>query len=160
MTTQVTLRRCARPPNNTNCAPSLPVNADPPLDLQVRRAPSNNTNCGHECHYVQVTYFHLPAFPSATLLSRHELVTAMEHPHGAWSPLSDRYTSSAFYVQRPSEHPFIKRLVPTIADQKAASEALSLGPGLPRAVETILDANAWSFGWLSPHEAPSYEPSL
>ena len=72
---------------------------------QVRRAPSNNTNCGHECHY----------------------------------------------VQRPAEHPFIKRLVPTIADQRAAADALSLGPTLPRAVEAILDANAWFYTITGAH---------
>ena len=72
---------------------------------QVRRAPSNNTNCGHECHY----------------------------------------------VQRPSEHPFLKRLIPTMADQRAANEALSLGAALPRAVERILDDNAWFYSITGAH---------
>ena len=72
---------------------------------QARRAPSNNTNCGHEC----------------------------------------------IYVQRPSEHPFIKRLVPTMADQKAAREALSLGPGLPYAIEKILDNNMWFYTITGAH---------
>ena len=72
---------------------------------QVRRAPSNNSNCGHECHY----------------------------------------------VQRPSEHPFIKRLIPTIADQRAAAEALALGPALPRAIERILDTNAWFYSITGAH---------
>ncbi|KAL3920086.1 MAG: hypothetical protein SGPRY_005385, partial [Prymnesium sp.] len=39
---------------------------------QLRRAPTNNSGCAHECHY----------------------------------------------VQRPAEHPFIKRLLPSISDQK------------------------------------------
>ena len=72
---------------------------------QTRRAPSNNSNCGHECHY----------------------------------------------VQRPGEHPFIKRLIPTIADQRAASEALSLGPKLPHAIERILDNNMWFYSITGAH---------
>ena len=73
---------------------------------QVRRAPSNNSNCGHECHY----------------------------------------------VQRPAEHPFIKRLIPTLADQQAAREALALGGGvLPRAIERILDSNAWFYSITGAH---------
>ena len=72
---------------------------------QVRRGPTNNTNCGHECQY----------------------------------------------VQRPSEHPFVKRLIPTIADQRAAKAALALGPGLPDAIERILDNNAWFFSITGAH---------
>jgi len=72
---------------------------------QQRRAPTNNSNCGHECHY----------------------------------------------VQRPSEHPFIKRLIPTIADQSAARAALSLGPALPQAIERILDNNMWFFTVTGAH---------
>jgi len=72
---------------------------------QERRAPTNNTNCGHECHY----------------------------------------------VQRPAEHPFLKRLIPTLADQRAAREALSLGPKLPLAIERILDNNAWFYTITGAH---------
>ena len=72
---------------------------------QVRRAPTNNTNCGHECHY----------------------------------------------VQRPSEHPFLKRLIPTLADQSAGNAALSLGAHLPRAIERILDENAWFYTITGAH---------
>jgi hypothetical protein len=72
---------------------------------QVRRAPSNNSNCGHECHY----------------------------------------------VQRPSEHPFLKRLIPSMADQRAARDALSLGASLPNAVERILDNNMWFYTSTGAH---------
>ena len=55
------------------------------------------------------------------------------------------------YVQRPAEHPFIKRLVPTISEQRAAREALALGPQLPYAIERILDNNAWFFTVTGAH---------
>ena len=55
------------------------------------------------------------------------------------------------YVQRPAEHPFIKRLVPTINEQRAARKALALGPQLPYAIERILDNNAWFFTVTGAH---------
>ena len=72
---------------------------------QRRRAPSNNSECGHECHY----------------------------------------------IQRPSEHPFLKRLVPSMAEQRDANAALSLGAALPHAIERILDANAWFYTSTGAH---------
>ena len=81
---------------------------------QERRAPTNNTNCGHECHY----------------------------------------------VQRPSEHPFIKRLIPTIANQQAARDALSLGPGLPFAIERILDNNAWFYTITGAHAGGGLDSTI
>mmetsp|Transcript_23379 Transcript_23379/g.46699 ORF Transcript_23379/g.46699 Transcript_23379/m.46699 type:complete len:417 (-) Transcript_23379:486-1736(-) len=81
---------------------------------QERRAPSNNSQCGHECHY----------------------------------------------VQRPAEHPFIKRLVPTMADQRAAQEALSLGPILPQAIERILDNNAWLYSITGAHAGGGLDSTL
>jgi len=81
---------------------------------QIRRAPSNNTDCKGECHY----------------------------------------------VQRPSEHPFIKRLVPVMAEQKAAQEALRLGPGLPRVVEGILDRNSWHWTVTGAHRGGGLDSTL
>jgi hypothetical protein len=81
---------------------------------QKRRAPSNNTGCGHECHY----------------------------------------------VQRPSEHPFIKRLIPTMADQRAAREALSLGAKLPYAIERILDNNVWFYSITGAHAGGGLDSTL
>ena len=81
---------------------------------QQRRAPSNNSNCGHECHY----------------------------------------------VQRPAEHPFIKRLIPSMVDQRAARAALSLGPALPGAIERILDSNAWFYTVTGAHAGGGLDSTL
>jgi len=69
------------------------------LQDQVRRAPSNNSDCKGECHY----------------------------------------------VQRPAEHPFLKRLVPSVEARKEAEAALKRGAQLPAAVAKILDENQWSW---------------
>jgi hypothetical protein len=63
-------------------------------------------------------------------------------------------------VQRPSEHPFIKRLIPTIANQQAAREALSLGPGLPFAIERILDNNAWFYTITGAHAGGGLDSTI
>ena len=49
------------------------------------------------------------------------------------------------YVQRPAEHPFLKRLVPSLEVRKEAEAALLRGARLPSAVARILDENQWSW---------------
>ena len=63
-------------------------------------------------------------------------------------------------MQRPSEHPFIKRLIPSMADQHAAQEALRLGPGLPRIVEGILDRNSWHYTITGAHRGGGLDSTL
>jgi hypothetical protein len=86
---------------------------------QRKRAPSNNTMCGHEC----------------------------------------------FYIQRPAEHPFIKRLVPELAEaeQRQAREALRLpgsNPLLPPPVESILDNNPWYWATTGAHQGGGLDSTI
>eukprot|EP00967_Tisochrysis_lutea_P140619 scaffold257198_cov28-Tisochrysis_lutea.AAC.2 len=84
---------------------------------QLARAPTNNTDCGHEC----------------------------------------------FYVQRPAEHPFIKRLVPAMREQHEAREALRLAGANARIaprVEAILDSNPWYWAITGAHKGGGLDSTI
>ena len=81
---------------------------------QKRRVPSENTDCGDECHY----------------------------------------------VQRPVEHPFLKRLLPAMAQRREAEEALRRSPGMPAAVAKILDDNMWSWAITGAHQGGGLDCTL
>ncbi len=81
---------------------------------QEARVPSNNSGCGHECHY----------------------------------------------PQRPAEHPFLRRLVPEVAERQAAQRALSLRARMPPPVEAILDSNPWHWAATGAHKGGGLDSTV
>ena len=64
------------------------------------------------------------------------------------------------YAQRPADHPFLKRLLPAMAERRAAEDALRRGAPLPRTLERILDSNEWFWASTGVHVGGGLDSSL
>ena len=64
------------------------------------------------------------------------------------------------YAQRPADHPFLKRLLPAMAERRAAEDALRRGAPLPRTLEKILDSNEWFWASTGVHVGGGLDSSL